>query len=183
MIVYKQCSTDESALVHTCDPCLVTELGNVRSFCLIKKGTVIAVPFTLEAWTAAVESGDIIIIPDSRGTFDGGTPKMGAGYGNEKERKLGSDYTLAVKDPAYVENVEFWQTAEKAGPWNIGFRSETQLHYVNSDVTITAKAPIAEDIESEVIWEVEAKWFSKDKPKVSAFAPLVSLFKCFEVTE
>jgi len=182
MLVYKTCATDEDALVHVCDACETPELGRVRSFCLVKKGTVIAIPFALEAWTAAVESGNIIIIPNSSGTFDGGTPKVGNGYGDEKERKLGDDYVLAVKDPAYAANVDFWQAAELE-TWNICFRTETLLHYVNSDVKVTAKAPVEDDVESEIVWNVEAKWFSKNKPKASPSTPLVTLFKCFEVTE
>jgi hypothetical protein len=180
MLVYKQCATNEGALTHTCDPCIEPELGNVRSFALIKEGTTIAIPFDLADWTAAVESGVIIIIPNSNGTFDGGSPKMGAGYGDDKERKLGDDYVLAVKDPAYAVNSDFWQAAEKE-KWGVAFRSETQLHYVEKAVKITAKAPIEGDTESEVVWNLDAKWFSKTKPKISAFEPLVSLFKCFEI--
>lgn len=181
MIVYKQCATDETALTHSCSPCLDAEFGRVRSVCLIEEGTVIAIPFDLAAWTASVEAGDIIIVADTSGTYDGGTPKMGAGYGNSKERKLGADYVLAAKDQGYVENVDFWEAAEKK-TWNIAFRTATQLHYVNAAVTITAKAPVADDIESEVVWDIEAKWFSGNKPKVGAIAPILSLFKCFEIT-
>ena len=75
-ITYKNCDVDGDALVHACDPCLGTELGGIRSFVLIKKGTVIAVPFVLASWTAAVEAGNVIIIPESNGTFDGGTPAV-----------------------------------------------------------------------------------------------------------
>ena len=60
MIVYKQCATDETALTHSCSPCLDAEFGRVRSVCLIEEGTVIAIPFDLAAWTASVEAGDII---------------------------------------------------------------------------------------------------------------------------
>lgn len=182
MINYKTCATDDAALVHTCDPCEEPEYGNVRSVALIKDGTVLATPPTLIEWTAAVESGDIIVIPESRGTFDGGTPKMGPGYGDIKERKLGDDYVLAIKDPAYAANSAFWAAAE-GQKWNLAWRTSSQLSYVDAKVSITAKAPVAEDIESEVIWEVEAKWFSGNKPKISSASTLMTLFKCFAITE
>jgi len=180
MITYKECVVG-GEMVHTCDPCLLPELGKVRSFCLIKKGTAVTAPFDLTEWTAAVESGDIIIIPESTGTFDGGTPKMGAGYGNKNERKLGDDYVLAVSDPTYLDNTEFWEAAEKE-TWNIAYRTEKVLHIVDADVTIAASAPVEADVDSEVVWNINATWFSKEKPKASLFEPIKSLFKCFEVT-
>lgn len=180
-ITYKNCDIDSNALVHVCDPCLEAELGGIRSFALIKKGTVIDIPFVLASWTAAVEAGNIIIIPESNGTFDGGTPKMGSGYGNSKERKLGDDYILAVKDPNYAANIEFWEAAEKE-TWNAAFRTGSQLQYIYADVKVTAKAPVEADVDSEVVWNIEAKWFSTAKPTASPYAPLDTLFKCFELT-
>jgi len=180
MITYKVCESEIGALTHECDACASTELGNIRSFALIKAGTVLPSPATLIAWTALIESGDIIIIPESRGTFDGGAPKMGAGYGDEKERLLGHDYVLAVKDPAYKQNSPFWSAVEKE-KWNLAWRTETQLSVVKAKATITAKAPVTEDIEAEVVWEVEAKWFSQEKPVISDAAELMPLFACFDL--
>jgi len=182
MITYKTCATNE-ALTHNCDPCNEVENGGVRSVCLIKSGTEITIPLNLQEWTAAVEAGNIIIIPDSRGTFDGGTPKMGNGYGNRKEKKLGDDFVLAFKDPSFAPNSEFWADAEKIEDWNLAWRTDTQLFIAGSEATLTSKSPVEEDIESEVVWNVEAKWFSKNKPSVTPFAPVKSLFKCFEITE
>lgn len=180
MITYKTCSQSGADLIHTCDPCDNTELGRVRSVALIKKGTTITVPFDNAEWNAAIEAGNIIVIPRTTGSFDGGAPKTGNGYGDEKERKLGDDYVLSFKDPAYSANVDFWNAAEKE-TWNIAFRSKNFLQYVADDVKLTAKAPIEEDVDSEVVWNVEAKWFSQDKPKVSAVEPISDIFRCFDV--
>lgn len=182
MINYKSCKSESLNLIHTCDPCNVAELGRVRSLALIKKGTTITLPFDVEEWRTAIEAGNIIVLPDTIGSFDGGSPKMGSGYGDETERKLGDDYVLTVKDPAYANNVDFWQSAESE-VWNVAFRSETKLQYVDADVKLTAKAPIEEGLDSEVVWNVELKWFSKFKPKVSDVEPIKELFRCFEITE
>lgn len=182
MIYYKTCATPVGSLVHTCDPCDTPELGRVRSLVLIKKGTEITRPLSLQEWQAAIEAGTIVIIPKTIGSFDGGTPKMGEGYGDEVERKLGDDYVLSVRDPAYKENREFWQTVENE-TWNIGFRTETLLMLVKEDVKITAKAPIEEGLDSRVVWNLEAKWFSKNKPEMAEIEPIKELFNCFEVTE
>lgn len=160
-IVYKSCTPAVDA-DHFCNPCDAGEKGRVRSIVLIKKGTTIASPFTSEAWTALIEAGTVIIIPETSGTFDGGTPKMITGFGDVKEKKIGDDYVLTIKDPNYKENINFWEYAEKE-TWNIGFRTETQLMIANADVSITAKAPVEDDLETTITWQIEAKWFSSSK--------------------
>jgi hypothetical protein len=108
-------------------------------------------------------------MPQTSGTFDGGTPKMVSGYGDNKERQIGSDYVLQVKDPIFADNYEFWQAVENVEDWNIAWRTETQLAVVDSDVTITTKAPAEEGLDTDVVWNIEAKWFSKNKPELIAY--------------
>lgn len=182
MIRYKSCAGTTGALIHTCDPCDTPELGRVRSFVLIKPGTEISIPFVAEEWKNGIESGQIIIIPKTVGSFDGGTPKVGDGYGDEQERKLGDDYVLSVKDPSYAENKDFWEAAEKE-VWNIAFRTETKLHYVKADCKVTAKAPVEEGLDSRIVWNVEVKWFSANKPEMGDVEPIKEYFACHEVVE
>jgi len=52
---------------------------------------------------------------------------------------------------------------------------------VDAKCTLVEKAPITEDLESEIVSEVELKWISSKKPKLGAYAVLSDLFKCFEV--
>lgn len=174
-LIYKTCADGDFDEAYTCDPCFTAENGNVRSLVLIRKGTVIAFPLVKFDWELQVGLGNIFIMPETRGSFDGGTPKYITGYGSVKEKKVGDDYVLYVKDPNYVDNVAFYQEAEKH-LWNIAYLSETQLNYVAQDITITAKAPIEEDLETDVAWNLELKWFSKIKPVTAAYAPIASLF-------
>ena len=146
-LIYKTCVDGDFDEAYTCDPCFMAENGNVRSLVLIRKGTAIAFPLVKFDWELQVGLGNIFIMPETRGSFDGGTPKYITGYGSVKEKKVGDDYVLSVKDPNYVDNVAFYQEAEKH-LWNIAYLSETQLNYVAQDVTITAKAPIEEDLET-----------------------------------
>lgn len=179
-ISYKTCAP-EVPVSHFCDPCVDSEKGGVRSFFLVKEGSYITLESTEAEWTAAIQSGNVIIVADTRGTYDGGTPKMGAGFGDIKERVIGYDHVLAVKEPNYAQNSAFWEWAEKV-KWRFGFRTDTLVHLSDAVGTLSAKAPVEEDNESEVIWNIEAKWFDKDKIKVAPVAPLKTLFRCYEVT-
>ena len=180
MIHYKTCAQTIGALTHVCDPCDTPEMGRVRSLILIKKGTTIEFPLVKTDWQTAIEAGDIIIIPRTIGSFDGGTPVVGDGYGNETERKLADDYVLSVRDPNFADNVDFWENAEKE-VWNVAWITETKLHYANADVRLTAKAPVEEGLDTRVVWNVELKWRSQSKPKVVAYDTIADYLKCFDI--
>lgn len=180
MIYYKTCAQTIGALTHVCDPCDTPELGRVRSLILIKRGTTIEMPLVKTEWQNAIEAGNIIIIPRTIGSFDGGTAVVGDGYGNETERKLADDYVLSVRDPNFADNVEFWENAENE-VWNVAFVTQTKLHYVNSDVRLTAKAPVEEGLDTRVVWNVELKWRSQTKPKVVDYAAISDFLKCFDI--
>lgn len=180
-IVYKNCEPAVPAS-HVCDPCLDTEKGGIRSLILIKDGTDLTVDSLEADWTAAIETGDVVIIPDTRGSYDGGTAKMGAGYGDLKEKLLGYEHVIQIKDPNFKDNVAFWDYAEKVA-WRFGFRTDTLIHLGKKAGMLTAKSTVEEDIESDVVWNVEAKWFDTEKMAVGPSASLTNLFKCYEVTE
>lgn len=180
MIQYRSCTRNIGALVHKCDPCDTPELGRVRSLVIIKKGTPITFPLDLQEWQNAIEAGSIIIVPKTIGSYDGGSPKTGDGYGDETERILSYDHVLSVKDPNYAENCEFYEAAERE-VWNVAFRSATKLHYVDADCKLGAKAPIEEAVDSRIVWNLEIKWNAQSKPKVVDVEPIKELFNCHEV--
>ena len=79
--------------VHTCNDCGVPlngEMGRIRSMAIIQKDYALD-PTSLSSWTTGITSGDIIIIPETTGSFDGGKAKKGPGYGDTVETYLGSD--------------------------------------------------------------------------------------------
>lgn len=182
MIHYKSCAHTIGALVHVCDPCDTPEMGRVRALVLIKKGTNIAIPLVKEDWRNAIEAGNIVIIPKTIGSFDGGTPVIGDGYGNETERKLADDFILSVRDPNFADNVEFWENAEKE-VWNVAFLTETKLHYAKADARLTAKAPVEEGLDTRVVWNVEIKWRSQSKPKVVDYDAIAEYIECYDVID
>lgn len=143
---------------------------------------MLANPAVLTEWTAGVEAGTIIIIPETTGTFDGGAPKEGKGYGNKKTSVLGYDYTLNASDPNYIGNAPFWDAIKDAGDYKVAFRTETQIHISDVVVTITPKNAVEEDVESEVVWQAEVKWFQPKLMKPISAVALTDIFRCFEVT-
>lgn len=180
-LVYKTCGGATAITKPVCEPCSTREHGRVRSIALIKKGTALADPTKTAEWIAGIEAGTIFIIPETTGTFDGGAPKEGKGYGNRKSTILGYDYVLNASDPNYKGNSPFWDTIKEQGDYLIAFRTETQVHISEEVVTITPKNSVEEDIESEVVWNVEIKWFQKKLMKPIDASLLGDVFRCFEI--
>lgn len=174
----------QEALTHECDPC-GRELGRVRGVVLFDGSyDVAALAEKIKAedeeaatlFEEAITSGKAHLISETTGTFDGGSPQTGDGYGDEETRLLGYLYTLAFKDPSYAPNTEFWEKVEN-GHWIVAWRTETLIHFADKPASIQAIAPVEQDLTSAVAWNVTATWKSKKKPVVAPLAPIAKYFE------
>jgi hypothetical protein len=181
-IVYKDCAEVEIP-AHICDDCSPAEGGGIRSIALIKKDFAFTDITDPEEWTAGIEDGSIIVVPSTRGTFDGGSPVTGTGYGDNKQTINGYDFTLVAHDPAYAANGEFWNKVRKRKDFKVAWRTETQVHVSAETVTVNPTNPVEEGLDSAVDWLVNFTWFA---PELSIPFDATNLkdevFRCFEVT-
>lgn len=154
----------DSALHHNCDPCEADELGRIRGVAYIKKDYVFADPTSPAEWTAAITAGSIIIIPKTNGSYDGGTPKEGPGYGDSPSVYIGSDFVLKYKDPNYKSNCAFYNGLKRSRNYKVAFLTETLIHISAKACVVLPKHPVADALDSKVEWDVEVKWTDKDFP-------------------
>lgn len=182
-IYYPGCDTEELP-DYQCDPCQGVEKAKVRSAGFVSKAYYAALaanPTNTAVWVAGIESGDIVIIPKVIGTFDPGDPITGTGYGDDVEEILGTDYVLNFRDPNYKSNCVFYNTIKKQnGKWHAIYRTETLTHISDKSVTINSRAPVAEDIQANVEWNVSATWRNRDSP--CPFDTPEGVFDCFGIT-
>ncbi|MCM1034933.1 MAG: hypothetical protein NC229_08465 [Bacteroides sp.] len=185
-------NVSDETLIHVCNPC-ERELGRVRGVVLfdgsfdtesliakLLEGTEEAAQEAAKIFEDAIENGDAHLISETTGTFDGGSPQTGDGYGDEETRLLGYLYTLSFKDPSYAGNKDFYERAENSH-WKIGFRTETLFHIGDKVASIQAIAPVEQDLTSAVAWNVTATWKSKAKPDIVPLAPIAKYFEgCWE---
>lgn len=175
-IFYASCSED--ILNHVCDPCDEGEGDGVRHVFYYKDGSFAAAPTKTE-FEQGVESGDVIVISDTRGTFDGGTPTYGKGYGDRISSYESSTYKVTYSDRNYVRNRAFYNGLQSQTSWNFGWKSETQIHLSEKKVTAYGKDPHTDDITKKVVWEVEVTWASKTKPLI--YDSPDGIFECFQI--
>lgn len=163
MIYYPE-GCDDLIAEHFCDPCEEPELGRIRSIALIKKAFEFNDPSSALEWQTGFDNGDIIIIPATRGTYDGGSEVLVAGYGDVNERQTGYNHVLDFTDPNYRTNAPFYISIKNSRQWKAAYRTETQIHLIDSTVMLIPKNPVQDDLNSEVVWAVSMRWQSKNPP-------------------
>ncbi len=156
-LIYYPAGCSDS-LAHNCDPCELDEHGRVRGVAYIKKGYVFADPTDPTEWTSAITAGIVIIIPKTNGSYDGGTPKEGPGYGDSPSTYLGSTFVLKYKDPNYKSNCAFYNGLKRSRNYKVAYLTETQIHITNKACVVLPKNPVVDDLTAKVEWDVEVKW-------------------------
>lgn len=179
--IYYPESCDELEEDHVCDDCEGQEGARVRSIAFLKEGVTFSDATSTAEWTAKVASGDLIVIPKTNGTFDGGTPNYGPGFGDEEQRYINSTFKLNYRDPNLKVNFDFYEGKKKSARWKVIYRSETLVWIGDKVCTIAPKAPVADDAKGSVVWEVEVTWISRNSPE--PFDAPADIFECFLTSE
>lgn len=146
---------------YDCTDCLTLELGGVRWVAFVRLCTTFDYA-SAAAWDAAITAGNAMLIPTTRGSYDGGVAVEGAGYGNRKVTFLGRDHSLTFFDPRAVQNCAFWNSMAYTTEFRMLWGTQTQVWDSVVPVTILPMNPIAEDITSVVETNVTAKWSHPD---------------------
>lgn len=165
---------------HSCDPCSTREYGRIRSAAFIKHDFEFTDPEDAAEWIAGINSGDIIILPDTHGDLADPAPVVGPGYGDTVETLVGYDFAANVFDPDYNENCDFWDAIKNVRNYKFAYRTSSKTHISDVGVTIIPGAPVADDLNAEVVWKVQVKWRSQSLP--CPFATPEGVFVCF-ITE
>lgn len=174
---------DNEVPQHVCDPCAETEKGRLRAVAYINKSvvaTIQAAPSDTAAWQAGIQAGTIRVIPEVLGSWNGGDPVTGTGYGDSKDKTTGRNCEANFKDPNYADNCSFYSELEKSRNWHLAFKSETMIHISAKPVTVFAKNPLTENLDDDVVWDVRNTWFQK-APVCPETAP-DGIFDCFSLT-
>lgn len=179
-VYYPGCATDELPF-YVCDPCNEYEKGRIRSAGYVDKSyyaTLMANPTSAAVWQTGINTEKIIIIPRTTGTLDAPDPETGTGYGDDDEEILGTNYTLLFRDPNYKQNCNFYNIlAKKKGTYHAIYRTGTQTHVTPKTVTIRPAAPITENIQDNIEWNVSNTWTDTVQP--CPFDTPEGIFDCF----
>lgn len=178
--IYYPGSCNVSVPDHYCNDCETPEKGRVSSVAFIKDSFDFIDPSDPVEWQAAIANKDIIIIPRTNGSFDGGAEVESTGYGRQATKLTGYNFTLTYNDPNYKLNADFYNAIKRSQNYRIAYVTESLVHISNVPVSTIPKNPVAEDINSDVVWNVTVKWADQDLP-VPYDVP-ANVFSCFDYT-
>jgi hypothetical protein len=168
-------------LCHDCPGGRTREFARVRGGGFVKKSylaTLMAGIDNPTVWQTGIDDGDIIIIPETSGSYDPGDPKELKGFGDRKVTYGPREMTVTFNDPDYYENYAFWNDAVDRTNFVPFFRTSGLVHIFDATASIKAKDPVADDLEEEVTWVVECKVTSKNLPSKHLLEPIASIFTC-----
>jgi hypothetical protein len=174
----------EFEAVHFCHDCpegITAEYARTRSSGFIKKSylaTLLSAPTTLATWVDGVASDDIIMIPETSGSFDPGTPKELKGYGNRKSSYGPRTMKLSFIDPDYYENYNFYNELSGRTDLVPFYRTSSLVHIFDTECSVTASDPVADDLEEVIVWSVVCDVISKNLPQKHPIAEIEDAFTC-----
>lgn len=170
--------------VHTCHDCpegRVREFGRVRRAGFIKISfldTLLANPIDPTIWQAGIIAGAIIVLPETSGTYDGGAPKELKGFGERRVSYGPRTMKMAINDPDYADNYHFYNEISQRTDLVPFFGTSSMIRIFDEPANITAKDPVADDLEEEVIWNVDIEVISVNLPIMVPKATIDSVFAC-----
>lgn len=163
--IYYPGGCDVSVPDHVCDECEPIEHGRLRSAAFVKKSfyaTLAADPNNPAVWQEGIASKEIIIIPEVRGSYNGGDPQEGTGYGHVSTRLTGYNHEATFSDPNYARNADFYNGLKYSRNFHFVWATETQIHISDVPVSVFPSNPVDEDINSEVVWNVIVRFSQPD---------------------
>ena len=159
-IYYPDCA---AVPTPTCSDCPPKELGGIRSV-WFQKQTFSFIDISDPAeWTAGILSGDLIILPKTRGSLEM-AEFLENGFGDIPQSLGSYDITLTFFDPNFIGSCAFYNAIKNSTTYLVGWRTESKVYLSAKPALFIPKAPVSEDLKTRVVWNVMAKFTQEDIP-------------------
>lgn len=147
--------------------CASIELARVRSVALIHKTfyqQLMTDPESSLIWQTGITAGMIIVLPQTHGEYNGGSPIVGRGFGWSDETLIAYNFEVNYKDPDYVSNLPHYNSITGSRNFYLAFCSETLMRISQRPGTLIATNPIANSLKDEVNFVLNYKWVHDKMP-------------------
>lgn len=182
-IYYPDASACEGGelVAYSCQPCLDLEFARIRSVFLYRSTVSFVNQSGTDEWRNYILAGDVHIIKDTQGSYDGGVTQELVGFGDAETSNGGILHTLLWRDPHIIENCDFYNSLISQNEWKVGFRTARYVYFSEAVATFTPKLPVPDDIKGTVTYETTAKWTNNALP--CPYVTPVGIFdRCFAVS-
>ncbi len=166
---------------HTCNPCPTGEGARVSSVFVVDDTVSFADPDSLPEWQAKIAAGTILVIPDVRGSFDGGSPEFGPGHGRVQEKVKRYKFNLEYLDPTLVSNYTFYNALKNVRNKRCWFATENYIWMTDRPAAWAPTMPVSDNTQDDVEWNIKSSWVSGNLPEPVAIP--TGIISCFQVLE
>ena len=164
MSIYYPAPCSEAEIIYDCDPCNPDEEGRIRHVAFIKKGFAFVDESDRQEWIDGIDAGDIQMIPNIRGEYDGGEDITAPGYGDVEERITGRKHTVKLFDNKVVQNCAFWNKMRTSKNWRLAFFTDTNVRITDKIVSVKPKTQIKAETTSVVENEITITFSQLNDP-------------------
>lgn len=172
------CAQTEAAYNQNC--CPTKEGARVRHVAWIKD-TVPADfdPTDADQWNQYIESGQIIVVPNTRGSSDGGSWAESDGFGDTVTELEGYTEVVTYTDRLFNPNTGNYNAIARSKNYRFAFMTATLGWISDKPATYKPKRPINADAKQSVYGDVEVSFTQEEMPEPFTYPQ--SIFQCFQV--
>jgi len=156
-----------------------TELGGIVAVALIAKGQNPTLANLREAtfWTSKLNASPqkYFLIPDTRGSYPGGTPVEEDGFGRVPVKRTGADHEMTFEVLNIEDNRNFMAAVNQTDQWDIVYVTMDNLGFYAQDASVYGTPVIDQSIKSTARWKVSVKW-SDDLSNPQVFEAPAAIF-------
>lgn len=149
---------------YYCNQCATPESGRVSAVAYVKQGAPLVDPTDPQDWFDLLCNGLAIIIPNVRGTYDGGAVVEGPGYGRTPVRRQSANHQVVYNHLMDCNNIDFYNALVQTYDYDFWFATDTKIWRAGSTSMQHAQMPITEDVASDIEFSVTVKWTNKNLP-------------------
>lgn len=147
---------------YVCAVCGEGESGRIRAVAYVRQDVrFVDITNPLE-WLYYISLKQAYILPEVRGSYDGGKESTSEGFGAQQNRVTGMLHTVEYAERMRVENLGFYNVARRRSDLRLVYVTERYLWWAPSLAKIAASKPIEAGLDTENIFKVSVQWASMD---------------------
>lgn len=106
-------------------------------------------------------------IPGTRGSYPGGTPTEGPGYGRKSVRRTGADHEVTLQVEG-LDNRDFFDFVNNVENWHVVLITNGGRMLYERNVSVWVSLVLEEDIKAAAKWQASLKWSNRALPMIYA---------------
>jgi hypothetical protein len=150
---------------YLCLDCEQPEHSRISGVGFVQKGAPLLDPSSTQEWVNLICNNLAVVIPNVRGSYDGGAPVEQTGYGRQTTFRSGANHEVTYSHLWQCENVAFYNTFMRLSKdYEFWFVTSTKIHKGGDNLYVNAQMPITDDLSAEIAFNVTVRWSKYELP-------------------